>query len=78
MLSYCSKTILKSHLSIYRITDEGCETLKMTSAQVVETSVIVNNNSSFQNYANSISIGNESLGIFGYNRLFCITPCHFT
>ena len=25
-------------------------TLKMTSAQVVETSVIVNNNSSFQNY----------------------------
>ena len=27
-------------------------TLKMTSAQVVETSVIVNNNSSFQNYTN--------------------------
>ena len=27
-------------------------TLKMTSAQVVETSVIVKNNSSFQNYTN--------------------------
>ena len=27
-------------------------TLKMTPAQVVETSVIVNNNSSFQNYTN--------------------------
>ena len=27
-------------------------TLKMTSAQVVETSVIVNDNSSFQNYTN--------------------------
>ena len=27
-------------------------TLKMTSAQVVETSVIVNNNRSFQNYTN--------------------------
>ena len=27
-------------------------TLKMTSAQVVETSVVVNNNSSFQNYTN--------------------------
>ena len=27
-------------------------TLKMTSPQVVETSVIVNNNSSFQNYTN--------------------------
>ena len=27
-------------------------TLKMTSAQIVETSVIVNNNSSFQNYTN--------------------------
>ena len=27
-------------------------TLKMTSAQVVETSVIVNNNSSFENYTN--------------------------
>ena len=27
-------------------------TLKMTSAQVVKTSVIVNNNSSFQNYTN--------------------------
>ena len=27
-------------------------TLKKTSAQVVETSVIVNNNSSFQNYTN--------------------------
>ena len=27
-------------------------TLKRTSAQVVETSVIVNNNSSFQNYTN--------------------------
>ena len=27
-------------------------TLKMTSAQVVETSVIVTNNSSFQNYTN--------------------------
>ena len=27
-------------------------TLKMTSAQVVETSVIVNSNSSFQNYTN--------------------------
>ena len=27
-------------------------TLKMTSAQVVETSFIVNNNSSFQNYTN--------------------------
>ena len=27
-------------------------TLKMTYAQVVETSVIVNNNSSFQNYTN--------------------------
>ena len=27
-------------------------TLKMTSAQVVETSVDVNNNSSFQNYTN--------------------------
>ena len=27
-------------------------TLKLTSAQVVETSVIVNNNSYFQNYTN--------------------------
>ena len=27
-------------------------TLKMTSAQVVETSIIVKNNSSFQNYTN--------------------------
>ena len=27
-------------------------TLKMTSSQVVETSVVVNNNSSFQNYTN--------------------------
>ena len=37
-------------------------TLKMTSAQVVETSVIVNNNSSFQNYTNPDDHTQQTIG----------------
>ena len=41
-------------------------TLKMTSAQVVETSVIVNNNSSFQNYTNPDDHTQQSTDTLGF------------
>ena len=40
--------------------------LKMTSAQVVETSVIVNNNSSFENYTNPDDHTQQTTDIPGF------------
>ena len=45
-------------------------TLKMTSAQVVETSVIVNNNSSFQNYTNPDDHTQQAKKVCAGTRVF--------
>ena len=50
-------------------------TLKMTSAQVVETSVIVNNNSSFQNYTNPDDHTQQTTKLYLLFPLFCSTGC---
>ena len=48
-------------------------TLRMTSAQVVETSVIVNNNSSFQNYTDPDDPTQQIADIPGF-KPFTVKP----
>ena len=52
-------------------------TLKMTSAQVVETSVIVNNNSSFQNYTNPDDHTQQTIIVFVELRSYYYIFLHF-